>query len=99
MAILYGKEWSRAEIQEHVPDMSQLAPLRRSVYREGRAEGVDAVEIATGSGFQFTVLPGRGLDISHASYRGIPLCWRTFVGDAAASYYEPEGGGWHRTAF
>ena len=79
--------------------MSQLAPMRRSVYREGRAEGVDEVEIATGSGFQFTVLPGRGMDISHASYKGIPLCWRTSVGDAAAAYYDPEGGEWHRTAF
>ena len=79
--------------------MSQVAPMRRYTFREGRAEGVDAVDIATGSGFQFTVLPGRGMDISHASYKGIPFCWRTSVGEAAAAYYEPEGGEWHRTAF
>ncbi len=99
MAILYGKQWSRAEIQQNIPDMSQVAPIRRSTLREGRAEGVDVVDIATGSGFQFTVLPGRALDISHASYRGIPLCWRTFVGEVAAPYYEPQGSGWQRTAF
>jgi Domain of unknown function (DUF4432) len=99
MTILYGKQWSREEIQQYIPDLSQLAPIRRSMLREGRAEGVDVVEIATGSGFQFTVLPGRGLDISHASYRGIPLCWRTFAGDAAAAYFEPQGFGWQRTAF
>jgi hypothetical protein len=99
MTSLYGKTWSREDIQRYVPDMSQLAPIRRSILREGRSEGVDAVEIATGSGFQFTVLPGRGLDISHASYRGIPLCWRGFAGDAAAAYYEPQGFGWQWTAF
>ena len=83
----------------YVPDLSQLARLQRSTLREGRAEGVDTVEITTGSGFQFTVLPGRGLDISHASYRGIPLCWRAFAGEVAAPYYEPEGWDWQRTAF
>jgi len=99
MTTLYGKVWSREEIQRYIPDMSQLARIQRSTLREGRAEGVDTIEITTGSGFQFTVLPGRGLDISYASYRGIPLCWRTFVGETAAPYYEPRGADWHRTAF
>src|SRR5258708_7436721 len=49
MTILYGKNWSREEIQQYVPDLSQLAPIRRSTLREGRAEGLDAVELATGS--------------------------------------------------
>jgi hypothetical protein len=99
MTMLYGKQWSREELQQAVPDMSQLARIQRSTLREGRAEGVDTVEITTGSGFQFTVLPGRALDISHASYRGIPLCWRAFPGEVAAPYYEPHGSDWHRTAF
>jgi hypothetical protein len=99
MTILYGRQWSREEIQQYVPDMSQLAPIRRSRLREGRAEGIEAVEIATGSGFQFTVLPGRGMDISQASYCGIPLYWRTYAGDVAAPYFEPQGMGWLRTAF
>jgi hypothetical protein len=96
---LYGRKWSREEIQQYVPDLSQLAPIRRSMLREGRAEGIEAVEIATGSGFQFTVLPGRGMDISQASYCGIPLYWRTFAGEVAAPYYESKGLGWLRTAF
>src|SRR5262249_40437880 len=100
MTTLYGKQWSRAEIQQYVPDMSQLASVRRSQYREGRSEGIDAVDITTGSGFQFTVLPGRGLDISHASYKGIPFCWRTYAGDVAAPYFVSDGSaGWSRSAF
>ena len=88
-----------SRIQRYVPDLSQLARLQRATLGEGRADGVDAVEVSTGSGFQFTVLPGRGLDISHASYRGIPLCWRAYAGEVAAPYYEPEGLGWQRSAF
>ncbi|HZY49002.1 MAG TPA: aldose 1-epimerase family protein [Devosia sp.] len=99
MTSLFGKQWTREEIQLYVPDLSQLAPIRRSTLREGRAEGIDTVEIATGSGFQFTVLPGRGMDISHASFRGIPLCWRTYAGDVAAPYYEAPAFGWNRSAF
>jgi hypothetical protein len=99
MTILYGRDWSRDEIQRYVPDLSQLARIQRSTLRDGRADGVDAVEISTGSGFQFTVLPGRGLDISHASYCGIPLCWRSFTGEVAAPYFEPQGTGWQRSAF
>lgn len=99
MATLFGRQWSREELQRYVPDISQLAPIRRTMLREGRAEGVEAVEIATGSGFQFTVLPGRSLDISQASYRGIPFHWRTFAGDVAAPYFDTLPGGWQRTAF
>ena len=99
MKPLFGTQWSRDEIQRYVSDPGQLASIRRSTLREGRAEGIDTVDIATGSGFQFTVLPGRGMDISQASFRGIPLCWRTAVGEVAAPYFEPKGFGWQRSAF
>jgi hypothetical protein len=99
MNSLFGRQWSRDDLQRYVPDMGQLAPIRRSTLREGRAEGIDTVDFATGSGFQFTVLPGRGLDISQASFRGIPLYWRTFAGEVAAPYFEPHGFGWQRSAF
>jgi hypothetical protein len=96
---LYGRDWTRSEIQQHVPNLDQIARVRPATLRGGRAEGVDVVEVATGSGFQFTVVPGRALDISHASYNGIPLCWRSYTGEVAASFFEPEGLGWLRGAF
>jgi hypothetical protein len=60
---------------------------------------VDIIEIATGSGFQFTIVPGRGLDIARASYKGIPLCWRSRAGEANAAFFEPDGLGWLWGAF
>lgn len=99
MPRLYGRDWSRLELQEHVSNIDQLAYIRPAVLRGGRAEGVEVMDVATGSGFQFTVVPGRALDISHASYRGVPLCWRSYTGEVAAPYFEPEGMGWLRGAF
>src|SRR5438876_608145 len=94
MPILFGRSWSRSEIQERFPDIQQLIRLQRATLKEGRAEGVDVVEVATASGFEFTVAPGRCLDITQARYKGIPLCWRSYTGDVAAPYFEPEGLGW-----
>ncbi len=99
MPQLFGRSWTRDEIRAHFPEISQIVRLQRATLREGRAEGVDVVEVATGSGFEFTVVPGRALDISQARYKGIPLFWRSQTGEVAASYYEPEGLGWQRGAF
>jgi hypothetical protein len=98
MARLYGRQWSRGEILQRFPDISQIIKLQRATLREGRAEGVDVIDVATGSGFEFTVAPGRGLDITQARYKGIPLCWRAAPGEVNAAYFEPEGQGWMRGA-
>ncbi|MFP6725056.1 MAG: aldose 1-epimerase family protein [Candidatus Poribacteria bacterium] len=57
---------------------------------------MQAVDFQTGSGFNYTVLPDRGMDISYAEYQGIPLCWRSGTGDAAPAYYDSEGSEWLR---
>jgi hypothetical protein len=60
---------------------------------------VEAVLCRTGSGLSYTVLPGRGLDLSSADYRGASLCWRSTTGDKHAAYYEPEMYSWLRQFF
>ena len=37
------------------------------------------------------------MDISHASYKGIPICWISPAGEVSPWSYEPEGLGWLRT--
>ncbi|MGQ9523386.1 MAG: aldose 1-epimerase family protein [Armatimonadota bacterium] len=99
MAQLYGKQMKREDILRHVGDITQVAGVRRFVLREGREEGVEAAELYTGTGFRFTVLIGRGMDISGADYRGLALAWRSATGDTHAAYYEPEGLSWLRSFF
>ncbi len=96
MAELFGQHWTRAALLEHVGDVSQLGGARLVSLREGAEEGVAAAECRTGSGLVFWVLPGRGMDLGFAEYRGMPLCWRSPTGEVGASFYEPDGDGWLR---
>ena len=97
MVELFGRHWTRAQLLEHIGDISQVGGARPLMFAEGPEAGVAAAEVRTGSGFAFMVLPGRGMDIGFAEYRGMPLCWRTPTGEIAAPFYQPKGEeGWLR---
>ncbi len=96
MPRLFGRPFTRNELQTYVSDPGQVARVQRATLREGRADGVDTVRVVTGSGFEFSVLPGRALDVAAASYNGIPLFWRAFPGEVNAAFFEPDGMGWMR---
>ena len=53
-------------LRSRIGDMSQLAGLKRYAFTEGKAKGIEAVDVKTGSGLHFTVLPGRGMDLAWA---------------------------------
>ena len=97
MPTLWGRDYTRAELMERVGDLSQVGGVREYRLDGGSGDGVEAVDLDTGSGLRFTVLPGRALDISGAWYRGIPLAFRTPTGDVQGARYEPGGQGWIRT--
>ena len=82
-----------------VGDMSQIAGLRRYEFTEGKAKGVEAVEIHTGSGLELTVLPGRGMDIAWISYRGVPLSYMSKTGIVSPTHYESYGMNWLHSFF
>jgi hypothetical protein len=99
MAVLYGKEVDKKALLKKVGSISQVAGIKRYTLLEGRGKGVEAADVRTGSGFSFTVLPSRGMDISFAQYKGKSLCWRSQTGDASPSYYEPEEFEWLRSFY
>ena len=53
----------------------------------------------TGGGLSFTVLPGRGMDISRLSYRGVPISYLSKAGVTSPVYYDPRGMQWLRSFF
>jgi len=79
--------------------MAQIAGARRYEFADGKAKGVEAVEIRTGSGLQFTVLPGRGMDIAWSEYRGVPLNYFSKTGVVSPAYYENHGMNWLHSFF
>jgi len=99
MANLYGRNFTKDELLRRVGDISQIAGARSVVLQDGNEMGVRAVEVRTGSGFNFTVLADRGLDISTAHYCGQSLAWRSSTGDVAPQFFEPEDLRWLRSFY
>ncbi len=83
---LFGQNLSRAELLRRVGSFDQVAGLREYVHASGRADGVRAIGVNTGS-FSYEVLPGRALDIASASYRGIPIGYMSKSGITHAAFH------------
>ncbi|MCD4687049.1 MAG: aldose 1-epimerase family protein [Anaerolineae bacterium] len=65
-------DWlQRDRIIRHSLEMRQFIDFRESTM----ANGNRLIEAYNSSGFSFTVLPDRGLDIWSAHYNGMPLTW------------------------
>lgn len=97
MVTLFNREWSKSELLRRVGHLDQLAGIRLSEARDGRARGCRMLDVWTGSGLRFQVNAERTLDISSCEFEGIPLSWRSPVGDVHPAYYEPQGIGWLRS--
>ena len=86
MVRLYGQELSRDEVLARVGALDQVAGVRRIRLEDGPEDGVGAVELRTGGGLSYTVLPSRAMDIAAAECDGIPLAWRSGAGDVHPAY-------------
>ncbi|MHA1371543.1 MAG: aldose 1-epimerase family protein [Promethearchaeota archaeon] len=94
-----GRYYTRADFLRYVGDVSQIGGARPCVLTNGRAKDVECVDFTTGTGLQFTVLPGRALDIAQLRYRGIAISWISKNGIVSPHYYEEPGINWLRTYF
>jgi hypothetical protein len=99
MAEYLGKSWTKEQLESYVGDMHQIAGAQPFVCRDGKADGVRGVRIDTGSGFRFTLLPGRGMDIPEASYNQKALHLFSGTGVTAPGYYDEPGLEWLRTFY
>lgn len=96
MAVYAGKSWKREELLSRIGDPLQIAGARGSILTDGKSDGVRAVEVATGGGIAFTVLPGRGMDIPFASYKGKSISFFSPTGITSPGYYSEPGLEWRR---
>jgi hypothetical protein len=96
MATIFGRSFTRAELAERGGDIGQFAGVRISELGDGFERGVRIADIRTGSGFEFTVLADRGLDIGAAYFGSAPLAWRSPAAFSHPAFFEPEGLGWLR---
>jgi hypothetical protein len=97
MATLFGTSYTRAELLQYVGDVSQVGGVRLYTLADGPERGVRAAEVRTGSGFRFTVLIDRGMDVGAAEWRGMPLAWRSPAGAVHPAHYDPSDTSWLRS--
>ncbi|NQT58731.1 MAG: aldose 1-epimerase family protein [Bacteroidetes bacterium] len=99
MVKIYGKKWKKNELLSYVGDLQQIAGATPFMYTQGKARGVNGIRVNTGGGLCFTVLPGRGMDIPEAYYKGVPLHFLSQTGITSPVYYEEQGTNWLRSFF
>jgi len=87
----------RTEIEQYIGNQLQIGGCRKYTLTDGRSRGLRGIDVDSGSGLKYTILPDRGMDISLASYKGINLVYLTCSGESHPAFYEPEKAGWLRT--
>jgi hypothetical protein len=99
MVNLFGREWTRGELERRVGHLSQTGGVRLLTSDNGPSRGVRLVEFRTGTGFTFEVAVDRGMDVGRAEYRGASLAWIPPTLLAAPWFFEDQAGfGWLRSA-
>ena len=97
MPNLFNQSLTAAQLAERVGRMDQVAGARPFIFDEGPARGMRGIDVWTGSGLAFTVLPDRCLDIGSARLGGRPIAWESSTGPVAPERFDPEGLRWLRS--
>ena len=95
---LYDRNLTRRELEARVGRIEQVGGVRRMVLTEGKEQGTEVIQVRTGAGLAYHVLPSRCLDISLATVGDVPISWQSGNGDVHPAYYDPGGLEWLRTA-
>jgi hypothetical protein len=95
---LYGKKWTRRALEARLGCIEQIGGLRRVQRTDGKESGVEEIQVRTGAGLSYSVLPSRGLDIGLAEFAGVPLNWLSPNGEVHPAFFDDRGLGWLRTA-
>lgn len=93
----WNPDLNKAALLRHMGSVAQMGGMKRYVLSEGRANGVEAIDVATGTGFDFTVLPGRCMDIAWARYKGVPVGYMSKAEITSGAYLEQTGMEWLRS--
>ncbi len=94
---LFGEELTLSELRDRAPDLGSIAGFSPCRLLDGSERDTLAVEVRTGSGFEYTVVPDRGMNVCRARYRGVPLDWSSGTGVVAPAFFESGGWKWLRS--
>ena len=89
--------FNKRQMLKYVGNFSQVFGIKEYALTSGKAKGVKAFDVKTGSGLEFTVLADRCLDISGLSFKGTNCSYISKTGIVAPEYYEENGVGFLRS--
>ncbi len=81
---------NKNELLKLVGSVEQIGGIRDYKFNDGKAKGVRAIEVNTGS-LCFTILPDRCMDVAQCFYKGTAVSWISKTGITAPTYYEKDG--------
>lgn len=83
---------NKIELLKRTGVVEQYAGITPFCYTDGKASGVNAYRVKTGSGLEFTVLRDRALDLFEATYKGVNLAFMSRNGLVSPKFYTPAKG-------
>ncbi len=94
---LFGTSYTYQELRDLMPDISRVAGIKPYTLFDGPERGVFAIDVWTGSGLRYSVVPDRGMNICNANFKGIPLDWSSGTGITSPFLYNSHGWKWLRS--
>lgn len=85
-----GHAPTRRELAALTGSMQQAAYARRLTYREGRADGLDAIEVKNGP-LRFVAMASKALDVSEFEYAGTNLTFLSKPGLNGRNQFDTNG--------
>lgn len=79
MAVLFGKNYTKAQLLDRMGHIGSLAGIRQLEYTDGFARNMRAYEVVNGP-LRFVAYPDKCLDIGELWYNGIPLHYTARAG-------------------
>ncbi|HDT1950912.1 TPA: aldose 1-epimerase family protein [Klebsiella pneumoniae] len=100
MVMLYGKTYTREQLEQRTGQLSQLAGIREVTLQNGPEQGLRALEFRSGSGLNFSVIIDRGFDIAECHWCSYNVGWTSATGFRNPALHEHDGEngfGWLRS--
>lgn len=92
MTKLLEKEYSKNDLFRYSGNIQQIGGIHSVSLKNGKADGIGAYIVKTGSGLEYTVLSDRGMDISSLSYHGVNVSYLAKPGIISSQYGYPADG-------
>jgi hypothetical protein len=96
MAVFGEQIYTKKELIARLGNISSLVGIKSYTLNHGKGEGIQAFDVTTGSGMEFTVMASRCMDILSMKYKGIPLNFIGKPGVVSAAHADTKGNNFTR---